>query len=93
MAFGTYHKGDTVYITVNYDEVIDDAWLPFAFLGNIEGVYVTDATCLGSYGSNALVFEAIVSEDFEITPDANNVLVNTKPVVATVWDVLGNGYD
>ena len=91
MAFGTDHKGDTVYITVNYDEVIDDVQL--AILGNIEGAHVTDATCFGSCGSNALVFEAAVSEDFEITPDANNVLVNTKPVTATVWDVLGNGYD
>ncbi|MBR2041958.1 MAG: hypothetical protein IJ945_06280 [Oscillospiraceae bacterium] len=41
-------------------------------------------------GTNALVFMARVSEDFEITPDINNTLVNTRPVTATVYDIVEN---
>jgi len=90
MAFGTYHKGDTVFITVNYDEVINFIDVPSVALGDIEGLNLEQAMYIQGAGSNALVFMARVSEDFEITPDMNNALVNTKPVTATVYDIIGN---
>ena len=90
MAFGTYHKGDTVFITVNYDEVINFIDVPSVALGDIEGLNLEEAVYIGGAGSNALVFMARVSEDFEITPDINNALVNTKPVIATVYDIVEN---
>ena len=90
MAFGTYHKGDTVFITVNYDEVINFIDVSSAALGDIEGLNLEQAMYIQGAGSNALVFMARVSEDFEITPDMNNALVNTKPVTATVYDIIGN---
>ena len=90
MAFGTYHKGDTVFITVNYNEVINFIDVSSATLGNIAGLNLEEAMYIYGAGSNALVFMARVSEDFEITPDINNTLVNTKPVTATVYDIVEN---
>ncbi|MBR3952005.1 MAG: InlB B-repeat-containing protein [Oscillospiraceae bacterium] len=90
MAFGTYHKGDTVFITVNYDEVINFIDVSSATLGNIAGLNLEEAMYIYGAGSNALVFMARVSEDFEITPDINNTLVNTRPVTATVYDIVEN---
>ena len=88
MAFGKYSVGDTVFITVTFNEVIAAA--SDVVLGEIEGMSLTDVEYFSGIGTNTIVFQATVAEDFEVTPEYNNTLVNTKPLTGTFEDFLGN---
>ena len=88
LAFGRYKAGDTISITVIYDEVIKSA--SGMGLSAISGLHVKDVQFAGGEGTNALTFTATLTADFEATPDFNNEIKALKPVVGTVYDVLGN---
>ncbi len=98
LADGIYKAGDVVYITVIYSDVIDTAkagifsieGLPVEINGlkNCVSEVVNDTLTL-YVGTNTLVFEAVFTEDFEVTPDVNNMLVNTKPAEGKVYNVSG----
>ena len=88
LAFGRYKAGDTISITVIYDEVIKSA--SGMGLSAISGLPVKDVQFAGGEGTNALTFTATLTADFEATPDFNNEIKALKPVVGTVYDVLGN---
>ena len=88
MAFGKYKQGEDVYITVIYDEVVSQA--SSLSLYSIKGVPLSNVEYYSGIGTNALVFKAKASQEFEITPDVNNRLVSTKPVNGIVYDYLGN---
>lgn len=88
LAFGRYKAGDTISITVIYDEVIKSA--SGMGLSSISGLPVKDVQFAGGEGTNALTFTATITEDFEVTPDFNNDIKALKPVTGTVSDILGN---
>ena len=88
MAFGQYKAGDTIAITVIYDEVIANT--SNISLGAISGLPITDAVFTGGAGTNALTFTATLTENFEVTPDFNYSIINSKPVTGTVNDILNN---
>ena len=89
LAFGHYKKGDQISVTVIYDEVIKSAEnITFA---NVDALPIDNVTYVGGAGTNALTFTATVTaDDFEVTPDVNNAIKNTKPVNGTIKDVFGN---
>ena len=89
LAFGHYKKGETISITVIYDEVINSA----ANIGfnKVDALPISNVTYVDGVGTNALTFTATVTaDDFEVTPDTNNAIKNLKPVTGTVKDILGN---
>lgn len=88
LAFGRYKAGDTISITVIYDEVIKSA--SGMGLSAISGLPVKDVQFAGGEGTNALTFTATLTADFEVTPDFNNDIKALKPVTGTVSDILGN---
>ena len=81
MANGVYNKGDEIYITVIYNDIIASADSSYASLKDINGIGIEDVEYISGIGTNTLVFKATASADFEITPDMNNTLVNTQPVI------------
>ena len=88
LAFGKYKAGDTITITVIYDEVIKSA--SGMGLSAISGLPVKDVQFAGGEGTNALIFTATLTDDFEVTPDFNNEIKALKPAVGTVTDAVGN---
>ena len=52
---------------------------------------ISNVKYVAGAGTNALTFTATVTaDDFEVTPDVNNAIKDTKPVTGTVKDVFGN---
>ena len=88
LAFGQYKAGDTIDITVIYDEVIGSA--SNVGLSKIDALPLGNVEFVDGVGTNALHFRATVTKDFEVTPDTNNEIKALKPVTGTVKDVLGN---
>lgn len=90
LAFGWYTKGQEIYITVHYDEMLRDV-SEGVTLAAIEGVPVENVEHVtGDLQTNVLVFKATVAEDFEVTPDSNTALVAQQPVIGKVADCMGN---
>ena len=89
MAFGEYESGDTVYVTVVYDEVIDS--VSSVSLKSFSALPVSSYTYVGGAGTNALCFKGTATKDFEVTTATNNTLYNLIPTVSgTVEDICGN---
>ena len=88
LAFRQYKAGETMNITVIYDEVINE--VSGLGLSDITGIPMTDVTYVAGTGTNALTFTVTLTEDFEVTPDVNNAIKNLKPVTGTVKDIIGN---
>ncbi len=88
MALTQYKAGETISITVIYDEVIKS--IADVGLNTISGLPIDNVQYVGGVGTNALNFTATVTSDFENTPELNNSLVTLKPVTGTVSDFLGN---
>ena len=89
LAFGHYKKGDQISVTVIYDEVIKSA--ENVGFTNVSALPISNVKYVAGAGTNALTFTATVTaDDFEVTPDVNNAIKNTKPVTGTVKDVFGN---
>lgn len=59
-------------------------------LSAISGLPVKDVQFAGGEGTNALIFTATLTDDFEVTPDFNNEIKALKPAVGTVSDAVGN---
>lgn len=88
LALTRYRTGDTISITVYYDEVID--YVSGVSLKSISALPIKNATYVAGRYTNALTFTATVTRDFEVTPDLNYTLSGTRPVSGTVEDILGN---
>lgn len=86
MAEGVYKRGDTIRISVVYDEIIADP--NQAALGAITGLSLTNAVYESGYGTNVLTFTATVNQD---SYTVNNItLMNQKPVTGLPKDCFGN---
>ena len=88
LALSQYKAGEQISITIIYDEVIGS--VQNVGLNAIAGLPIDNIQYTDGVGTNALTFTATITEDFEVTPDFNNEIKALKPVVGTVYDVLGN---
>ena len=91
LAFGLYTKGQEIFITVHYDEIVGDVSEDIT-LTAIDGLPIENVEHVTGdiMSSNVVVFKATVAEDFEVTPDSNAALVNAKIVKGSVGDCMGN---
>lgn len=87
MAFGVYKAGDTVSFSVVYDEIVNNRGN--ATFGSVSGMPLSNVTYTSGIGTSVLHFTATAASDFEITPNFNDTLINTKPMNGTVYDMAG----
>ena len=87
MAYGTYKKGETVTLAVEFNEVIASA--SDVKLNAIGPIPVSSWTYADGVGTNVLVFKGTLNNDFVVNPDMNMTLVGTKPTVTgTIKDLI-----
>ncbi len=85
MAFGTYKAGDTVTITVLYNEIVTSG--SNLSIGNIPGMPVSSWTLVDGYGTNALTFTGTATAEFNVLPESNDAWMPLKPVTGSVNDL------
>ncbi|MFM9329887.1 InlB B-repeat-containing protein [Paenibacillus mesotrionivorans] len=88
MAVGRYQAGDTISISVVYDEIVADR--NNVTLGAIEGLNLSYAGYVGGEGTNVLHFVGTLSADYEVEEKVNEALVTCKPVSGAAKDMWGN---
>lgn len=83
MAEGQYRRGDTITLSVVYDEIVANR--NNASLGSISGLSPANVTYRGGEGTNMLTFTATVNQDsYEVD---NIALMAQKPIGQTVYDM------
>ena len=87
MAYGTYKKGDTVTIAVEFNEIIASA--SNVTMNKINVIPVSSWAYLDGAGTNVLVFKGTLTNDFTVDPNMNMTLTGTKPAVSgTIKDIV-----
>lgn len=83
MAEGQYRRGDTITLSVVYDEIVANR--NNASLGSISGLSLANVTYRGGRGHHMLTFTATVNQDsYEVDSSA---LMAQKPIGQTVYDM------
>ena len=83
MAEGQYRRGDTITLSVVYDEIVANR--NNADLGSIRGLNLANMTYRGGEGTNVLTYTATVNQDsYEVD---NSALMAQKPIWQTVYDM------
>lgn len=86
MAYGTYRKGDTVTIAVEFSEIIGTA--SNVTLSNISYIPIDSWSYEGGVGTNVLLFKGTLNQDFKVDPNTNIKLAGTVPTVkGTIKDL------
>jgi uncharacterized repeat protein (TIGR02543 family) len=88
MAVGRYRAGDTISISVVYDEIVANH--NDVTLGAIEGMSLSYANYVGGEGTNVLHFVGTLRADFEVEEKENVAFVTCKPVSGAAKDIWGN---
>jgi hypothetical protein len=88
MAVGRYQAGDTISISVVYDEIVANR--NNVTLGAIEGLDLSYADYVGGEGTNVLHFVGTLRADYEVEEKVNAALVTCKPVSGAAKDIWGN---
>ncbi len=88
MAVGRYKAGDTISISVVYDEIVANR--NNVTLGAIDGLNLSYAGYVGGEGTNVLHFVGTLSADYEVEEKVNEALVTCKPVSGAAKDMWGN---
>ncbi len=85
MAFGTYKAGDTVTVTVLYNEIVASG--SNLGIGSISGMPVSNWQFVSGYGTNALTFTGTATAEFNVLPESNDKWMPLKPVTGSVYDM------
>lgn len=85
LAYGKYKYGDTISLSVVYDEVVMNR--NGASLNLISGLNISNITYKGGEGTNVLNYTATLTSDFEVGDNTNQSLMSQKPVNKTVYDI------
>jgi hypothetical protein len=85
MALCKYKAGDTVTITVLFNEIVNSA--SNVKVGAISGISAGNWQYVDGYGTNALTFTGTATADFTITTTVNNNLANVKPLSGNFYDM------
>ena len=84
MAEGVYRRGDTISISVVYNEIVANSGS--AALGSISGLSLSNVNYVDGVGTNVLHFTATVNQDsYEVN---NTTLIALKPVTGNVSDMV-----
>ncbi|HBN82330.1 MAG TPA: hypothetical protein DDZ89_00645 [Clostridiales bacterium] len=88
MAIGWYKAGDTISISVVYDEIVADH--NNVTLGAIQGMSLSYVEYVDGEGTNVLHFVGTLREDYHVEEAQNEAFVTCKPVIYDVRDIWGN---